>query len=155
MSQTISSVLSTHLPDTKAIGASNREWLTYGGLRELTKLVHTTLRENGIAKKDRIAIVLSNGPAMASAFVTIAQSAITAPLNPSYREDEFAFYMDDLKAQAIVLDKDYDGAAFSAAERLKIKIIRLVESEKIAGLFSLDVKKDGDTVEEEAVNESL
>lgn len=154
MSQTISSVLSTHLPDTKAIGASNREWLTYGGLRELTKLVHTTLRENGITKKDRIAIVLSNGPAMASAFVTIAQSAITAPLNPSYREDEFAFYMDDLKAKAIVVSKDYDGAAVSAAERLKIKIIRLVESEKIAGLFSLDVKKDRDTVEEEAVNEN-
>ena len=154
MSQTISSVLSTHLPDTKAIGASNREWLTYGGLRELTKSVHTTLRENGIAKKDRIAIVLSNGPAMASAFVTIAQSAITAPLNPSYREDEFAFYMDDLKAKAIVVSKDYDGAAVSAAERLKIKIIRLVESEKIAGLFSLDVEKDGDIVEEEAVNEN-
>ena len=62
--------------------------------------------------------------------------------------------MDDLKAKAIVLSKDYDGAAVSAAERLKIKIIRLVESEKIAGLFSLDVKKDGDTVEEEAVNEN-
>ena len=154
MSQTISSVLSTHLSDTKAIGASNREWLTYGGLRELTKSVQTTLRENGIAKKDRIAIVLSNGPAMASAFVTIAQSAITAPLNPSYREDEFAFYMDDLKAKAIVVSKDYDGAAVSAAERLKIKIIRLVESEKIAGLFSLDVEKDGDIVEEEAVNEN-
>jgi acyl-CoA synthetase (AMP-forming)/AMP-acid ligase II len=154
MSQTISSVLSTHLSDTKAIGASNREWLTYGGLRELTKSVQTTLRENGIAKKDRIAIVLSNGPAMASAFVTIAQSAITAPLNPSYREDEFAFYMDDLKAKAIVVSKDYDGAAASAAERLKIKIIRLVESEKIAGLFSLDVEKYGDIVEEEAVNEN-
>ena len=154
MSQTISSVLSTHLSDTKAIGASNREWLTYGGLRELTKSVQTTLRENGIAKKDRIAIVLSNGPAMASAFVTIAQSAITAPLNPSYREDEFAFYMDDLKAKAIVVSKDYDGAAVSTAERLKIKIIRLVESEKIAGLFSLDVEKDGDIVEEEAVNEN-
>jgi len=154
MSQTISSVLSTHLPDTKAIGASNREWLTYGGLRDLTKSVNTTLRENGIAKKDRIAIVLSNGPAMASAFVTIAQSAITAPLNPSYREDEFSFYMDDLKAKAIVVNKDYDGAAVSAAERLKIKIIRLMESEKIAGLFSLDVEKDGDIVEEEAVNEN-
>ncbi len=154
MSQTISSVLSTHSPETKAIGTSNREWLTYGGLRELTKSVHTTLRENGIAKKDRIAIVLSNGPAMASAFVTIAQSAITAPLNPSYREDEFAFYMDDLKAKAIVVNKDYDGAAVSAAERLKIKIIRLVESEKIAGLFSLEVEKEGDIVEEEAVNEN-
>ena len=154
MSQTISSLLSTHLSDTKVIGASNREWLTYGGLRELTKSVQTTLRENGIAKRDRIAIVLSNGPAMASAFVTISQSAITAPLNPSYREDEFAFYMDDLKAKAIVVSKDYDGAAVSAAERLKIKIIRLVESEKIAGLFSLDVEQDGDVVEEEAVNEN-
>ena len=29
-----------------------------------------------------------------------------------------------------------------------------MESEKIAGLFSLDVEKDGDIVEEEAVNEN-
>ena len=48
MSQTISSFLSKHLSASKAIGALNKEWLTYGALRELTQKVKTTLRERGI-----------------------------------------------------------------------------------------------------------
>ncbi|MFS9531864.1 AMP-binding protein, partial [Klebsiella pneumoniae] len=70
-----------------------------------------SLRQFGIGAQDRVAIVLANGSDMASAFVTIAQAATTAPLNPSYREDEFAFYLEDLGAKAIVLKSDYDGPA--------------------------------------------
>ena len=69
MSQTISSFLSEHLSDKKAIGALNKKWLSYGALRELKKDVHKALRKNGIAKQDRVAIVLPNGPTMATAFV--------------------------------------------------------------------------------------
>ena len=154
MSQTISSFLSKHLSASKAIGALNKEWLTYGALRELTQKVKTTLRESGISKKDRVAIVLPNGPTMASAFVTIAQCATTAPLNPNYREDEFSFYLNDLKAKAIIMSKGYDGPAAAAAERLDIKIIRLVESKGIAGLFSIEAEKNGNVIEDEVVNES-
>ncbi len=137
MSQTISSFLSEHLSDKKAIGALNKKWLSYGALRELKKDVHKALRKNGIAKQDRVAIVLPNGPTMATAFVTIAQCTTTAPLNPNYREDEFSFYLDDLKAKALVVNDGYDGPAAAAAERLDIKIIRLIESDQVAGLFSL------------------
>ena len=76
MSQTISGFLSEHLSTSQAIGASNKEWLTYGTLRELSEKVKTFLRKSGISKKDRVAIVLPNGPTMASAFATIAQCAI-------------------------------------------------------------------------------
>ena len=62
MPQTISSFLSEHLSASKAIGALNKEWLSYGALRELTQKVNTTLRKSGISKKDRVAIVLPNGP---------------------------------------------------------------------------------------------
>ena len=41
----------------------------------------------GIGAGDRVAIVLPNGPEMATAFVTIAQAAVTAPLNPAYRTE--------------------------------------------------------------------
>ncbi|MDW8445146.1 MAG: hypothetical protein RML45_13470 [Acetobacteraceae bacterium] len=43
-----------------------------------------------------MAIVLPNGPEMAAAFLAVATAATTAPLNPAYREDEFAFYLEDL-----------------------------------------------------------
>ena len=100
MAQTISSFLSGHTSESVAIGAVNKEWLTYGALRDLAQKVNTTLRDSGISKKDRVAIVLPNGPTMASAFATIAQCATTAPLNPNYREEEFVFYLEDLNAKA-------------------------------------------------------
>ena len=151
MSQTISEFLSGHLPDRKAIGASKKEWLTYGALRDLSQKVNIELREFGIEKKDRVAIVLPNGPFMASAFATIAQSVTTAPLNPNYREEEFAFYLDDLKAKAIVVNRDYAGPAMQAADRLNIKIIRLLESKTVAGLFSLEAEKSSNIIEDETV----
>jgi acyl-CoA synthetase (AMP-forming)/AMP-acid ligase II len=151
MSQTISEFLSGHLPDRKAIGASKKEWLTYGALRDLSQKVNIELREFGIEKKDRVAIVLPNGPFMASAFATIAQSVTTAPLNPNYREEEFAFYLDDLKAKAIVVNWDYDGPAKQAADRLNIKIVRLLESKTVAGLFSLEAEKSSNIIEDETV----
>jgi len=154
MAQTISSFLSEHISDSKAIGALNKEWLTYGGLRDLAQKVNTTFRESGISKKDRVAIVLPNGPTMASAFATIAQCATTAPLNPNYLEEEFVFYLDDLNAKAIVLTKDYDGPAALAAERLNVQIIRLVENKCIAGLFSIEAEKNGNVVEDDLVNEN-
>lgn len=152
MSQTISGLMSGHSPDWKAIGASNKEWLTYGALCDLAQKINITLREIGIAKKDRVAIVLPNGPSMASAFATIAQCATTAPLNPNYREEEFVFYLDDLKAKALVVSQDYDGPAKLAADRLSIKIIRLSESKRVAGLFSLDAEKSSNIIKDEAVS---
>ncbi len=154
MAQTISSFLSGHTSESVAIGAVNKEWLTYGALRDLAQKVNATLRDSGISKKDRVAIVLPNGPTMASAFATIAQCATTAPLNPNYREEEFVFYLDDLNARAVVVTKDYDGPAALAAQRLNIQIIRLVESKGIAGLFSIEAEKNGKVIEDEAVNEN-
>ena len=154
MAQTISSFLSGHTSESVAIGAVNKEWLTYGALRDLAQKVNTTLRDSGISKKDRVAIVLPNGPTMASAFATIAQCATTAPLNPNYREEEFVFYLEDLNAKAVVVNKDYEGPATLAAQRLNIQIIRLVESKGIAGLFSIEAEKKGNVIEDEVVNEN-
>ena len=57
----------------------------------------------GIGRGDRVAIVLPNGPEMATAFVAVAAGATTAPLNPAYRADEFDFYLTDLGAKAILV----------------------------------------------------
>ena len=91
MSSTLTSMLAAHADDAPAIGASEKSWLTYGALRSLSHEVRTSLRTNGIGAKDRVAIVLPNGAAMASAFITIAQAATTAPLNPNYREANLPF----------------------------------------------------------------
>ena len=103
MSDTLKSLLAGHPENAPAIGAPERDWLSYGGLRALADTVAGSLHQAGIGRGDRVAIVLPNGPEMAAAFITVAQTAVTAPLNPAYREDEFAFYIDDLKAKAVIL----------------------------------------------------
>lgn len=52
----------------------------------------------GLGRGDRVAIVLPNGPEMATAFVAVAAAASTAPLNPAYRADELDFYLTDIGA---------------------------------------------------------
>jgi acyl-CoA synthetase (AMP-forming)/AMP-acid ligase II len=83
------------------------------------------LRGFGIGAADRVAIVLPNGPEMAAAFVTIAQGAVTAPLNPAYQREEYSFYLDDLNAKALVVLEGYEGPALAAAEPLGLSILRL------------------------------
>ena len=135
---TFKQLLAGHAEDALAIGAPGRDWLSYGALRELSRTVEAQLRSFGIGATDRVAIVLPNGPEMATAFVTIAQAAVTAPLNPGYREDEFAFYLEDLKAKAVVLADGYDGPAFAAAARLGLSILRLSTNDaQAAGTFAL------------------
>lgn len=136
--KTLAALLDRHPDGAKAIGAPGRDWLTYGALRRLTSEVTSTLHGLGIGRRDRVAIVLPNGPEMAAAFVTVAQSATTAPLNPAYREDEYAFYLEDLRAKALIVTADYDGPALSAAARFGLTILRLNASkETAAGQFVL------------------
>lgn len=144
MSDTIKQLIASHPGTAPAIGAPDREWLTYSGLRALSDTVAASLNSAGVGRGDRVAIVLPNGPEMAAAFISIAQTAVTAPLNPAYREDEFAFYIEDLKAKAVVLMEGDDGPASAAAERLGIAVLRLaVEPGDPAGQFSLSCDQSG------------
>jgi acyl-coenzyme A synthetase/AMP-(fatty) acid ligase len=59
-----------------ALSAPGRSDLTFGGLRALMQRTVARLNELGIGRNDRVAIVLPNGPDMASAFVSIAAAPL-------------------------------------------------------------------------------
>ncbi|MEL6596116.1 MAG: acyl--CoA ligase [Pseudomonadota bacterium] len=135
---TLKTLLADHPAEALAIGAPDRDWLTYGGLRSLAADVAAQLHSVGVGRGDRVAIVLPNGPEMATAFVTIAQAATTAPLNPAYRQDEYEFYLEDLGAKAIVLAEGYDGPALAAAHAKGLSVLRAqVAAGAPAGQFAL------------------
>ena len=135
---TIFELLQSGAADAPAIGAPEREALTYAGLTALADDTGAALNEFGIGRNDRVAIVLPNGPEMAAAFVAIGCFATTAPLNPAYREEEFAFYIDDLNAKALVVIEGDDTPAVQAAEKLGVPVLRLsVPSDALAGQFEL------------------
>lgn len=139
MTATLATLLATKAADLQAIGAPGRAWMDYGTLRALSAEVEGQLRGFGIGADDRVAIVLPNGPEMAAAFVTIAQAAVTAPLNPAYQEKEYSFYLEDLRAKAIVVPADYAGPALDAAKPLGMAILRLhSQPDQPAGWFRLE-----------------
>ncbi len=121
-----------------ALLAPGRAALTYGGLLRQIDLTMAALNEAGIGRNDRVAIVLENGPEMASAFVAIASAATCAPLNPAYRREEFDFYLSDLNAVALVIGEGVDSPARSVAAERGIPVIELcVDPAQPAGVFTL------------------
>ncbi|MCS6891466.1 MAG: acyl--CoA ligase [Rhodovarius sp.] len=135
MAETILQLL-TGAEDAPAIGAPDRAPLTHGALRRLVRETVARLNGLGIGRGDRVAIVLPNGPEMAAAFLAVAGGAVTCPLNPGYREEEFAFYMEDLRARALIALHGQDSPARAAAEKLHIPVLELIPGEA-AGSFTL------------------
>jgi len=136
--ETIHDLIAAGGDESPAIGAPERPALTYRGLREqVARTVHS-LNELGVGRNDAVAIVLPNGPEMASAFVSIAAAATTAPLNPAYRHDEFHFYLSDLDARLLVVGEGDDGPALNVARELGINVARLrFNADDPAGRFEL------------------
>ncbi len=126
--------------DAVAVGAPGRPGLTYRGLRELVDRTGAALAGLGVGAGDRVAIVLPNGPAMASCFVAVAAHAAAAPLNPGYREDEFEFYVSDLRARILIVAAGVETPARAVAARHGVPVIELVEDAgAVAGAFTLDL----------------
>jgi len=137
--QTVHEILHTGADGHAAIGAPGMTPLSYAGLRALAIEVRDSLRALGVKRGDRVAIVLPNGPVMATAFLTVASCASTAPLNPAYRREEFDFYLADLKPKLLIVFKDEETPAREAAAALGIRVVEAVTQDgAAAGAFTLD-----------------
>jgi acyl-CoA synthetase (AMP-forming)/AMP-acid ligase II len=102
--QTLTEWLAAGQDTNTCLSASGAAPLTYAGLRKLASYVEHSLNAVGIGRNDRVALVLPNSAEMAASFVTVAACTTSAPLNPAYRADEFEFYLNDLNAQALIVE---------------------------------------------------
>jgi acyl-CoA synthetase (AMP-forming)/AMP-acid ligase II len=112
--------------------------LSYRQLRAQAAETLTALNAHGIGRDDRVAIVLDNGPHMASAFASVASAATAAPLNPGYRAEEFEFYLTDLRAALLIVEADKESPAVAIADKLGVPVARLtLTPQRGAGSFTL------------------
>jgi acyl-CoA synthetase (AMP-forming)/AMP-acid ligase II len=142
MSTTLIQLLARAEARAPAIAAPGRPLLDHGGLQALAARTIATLNGLGIGRNDRVAIVLANGPEMATCFVSAACGVATAPLNPAYRADEFEFYLSDLHAKALIVEHDSTSPAIDVARRLGLRLIDLHALER-AGDFELRPREAG------------
>ena len=114
---TLSGLLAAGADGDPAILTAGGSMLTHAELRAEVVRLADRLRASGLGSRDRIAIVLPNGPEMAVAFLAAACAGCAAPLNPKYRTEELRFYLDDLGAKALITRPDDSGSAARAAAR--------------------------------------
>lgn len=112
---TLLDILTAGESDAPAILAPDIQPLTFGRLRAHVAELAERLAAYGVGRGERVAIALGNGPAMALSFLAAATCATAAPLNPKYRQDEFAFYFEDTRATTLIVPPDGMAAARAAA----------------------------------------
>src|SRR4051812_36842195 len=123
--QTLVELVQAGSDDAVAISCPGGAPLSYGALRQLIQYTGKALNAAGIGRNDRVAIVLPNGPEMATSFMAVACAATAAPLNPAYRADEFEFYLSDLNAKALIVEQGSPCAAIAVAEKLGVPVLAL------------------------------
>ena len=138
MSSTLQHLLAAGADDAIAIRAPGRPALDYRGLRALVGDTLARLNAAGVGRNDRVAIVLANGPEMATCFLACAAGTASAPLNPAYRAEEFEFYLSDLNAEALIVEQGSTSPAVDVANKLGVRIVELqVAADAPAGHFTL------------------
>lgn len=101
--RTLLTLLETGQASDPAIVVPGGQQLTYATFRAAVQQMADRLATLGIQRGDRVAVVLPHGPEAIVATLGAALAASAAPLNPSYTEDEFRFYLADVSAGALLV----------------------------------------------------
>ena len=126
-------------------GEDNHPALVTPGGRSLT---YKQLRENVVGLvSERIAIGMTNGSPMAITFLAAALCGTAAPLNPKYKQEEFAFYYEDTQAKALITLSEGPEAAIAAVTPDMMLIHAKVNTD---GTLSLELVKTGSDSAESA-----
>ena len=126
--KTLVEVLGNGKGDHIALVSPEGPALTYDNLRTQVTRLMGQLKDFGIHKEDRVAIVLPNGLEVVASFLAVTGVATAAPLNAAYKPDEFEFYLDDTNARAVITGPDAGQEAVDAAPKGAIHIIVTMDS---------------------------
>jgi acyl-CoA synthetase (AMP-forming)/AMP-acid ligase II/thioesterase domain-containing protein len=121
-------IIETHaedLPDTIAIAVPGKQSISYGDLFQYVDQFGSVLRNLGISRDSRVAIVLPNGPEMAISLFSVSAVSTSAPLNPDYQEDEFVSYFEVLNVSLVLTLSGLDSAVFEAARSAGIPVLEI------------------------------
>jgi acyl-CoA synthetase (AMP-forming)/AMP-acid ligase II len=131
-----------------ALVTPNGASLSYKQLRENVIELVSQLNSFGLKKGDgsantsgeRIAIAMTNGSPMAITFIAASLCGTAAPLNPKYKQEEFAFYYEDTQAKALITLSEEPEAAMSATTSDMMLINAKVNTD---GTLSFELVKTG------------
>jgi len=100
---TLLNVLDAGDDDQLALLVPGGPRLTYRRLREEVGRAAGVLAAHGVRSGDRVALVYPNSAEAVVLFLAAAATGTAAPLNPAYKVDEFAFYLEDTRAKLLLV----------------------------------------------------
>ncbi len=118
--------------DAPALVGDDAPSCSFAQLSQRVDRLGALLRQAGVRRDDRVAVVLPNGPAMAVAFLGTAAHAVCAPLNPGFREPEFRFYLEDVQARHVLLSRDERGPIRSVIEAMSLTTLEIEQIDDAA-----------------------
>jgi acyl-CoA synthetase (AMP-forming)/AMP-acid ligase II len=86
-----------------ALSVAGGPSINYGSLKNQVEQLAASLGQLGLGRGDRIAMALPNGIELVASFLAAATTGTAAPLNPSYKYEEFKFYLEDTRARALIV----------------------------------------------------
>jgi len=148
--QIVLKMFQDHNDDNVALTSETNSKLLYGELKLFVYKISRQLAGNGITNKDRAAIILPNGPYMASSFLAISSYMSAAPLNPAYKTNEYEFYLKDLSPKIVIVEPNSKNNVIEVAKKLKIPICEIkIQKNSPPGLFDLFEKSSEYSLPEE------
>ena len=138
MEKTIRNMINQQNDNLIFLTSEKNEKLSYGEFKIFNEKISRQLAATNVKNSDRAAIVLPNGPLMASSFLSISSYMSAAPLNPSYKQEEFEFYLDDLKPKFLLVEPNSKSLAVIAAKNLNIPVFEMkISVNQPLGTFEL------------------
>ena len=150
MKKIIKNIIEDQNDNNVALTSENSPPLLYKDLKSFVNKISSQLAGNGISNKDRAAIVLPNGPFMASSFLTLSSYMSAAPLNPSYKTNEYEFYLKDLNPKIVIVEPNSSNEVVGVAKNLNIPVCEMkIKKDDPSGLFNLfDIESEYQLPEE-------
>ena len=138
MKKIIKNIIESQDDNSIALTSESSKPLLYKDLKSLVSKIASQLAGNEISNKDRAAIVLPNGPFMASSFLSISSYMSAAPLNPFYKTDEYEFYLKDLNPKIVIVEPNSNNKVVQVAKDLNIPVCEIkIKKDDPSGLFNL------------------
>ena len=150
MKKIIKNIIEDQNDNSVALTSESSPPLLYKDLKSFVNKIASQLAGNGISNKDRAAIVLPNGPFMASSFLTLSSYMSAAPLNPSYKTNEYEFYLKDLNPKIVIVEPNSSNEVVGVAKNLNIPVCEMkIKKDDPSGLFNLfDIESEYQLPEE-------
>ena len=141
--KTIKEIVSFYNDDEVYITTERNTSFTFADLKKQVNWTKNFFVEQNISKQDTVAIIIDNGPEMATSFLSVASNCCAAPLNPSYTLSEFNYYLEDLRPKALIIEDNSNSQVINLAINKGIIIFNLVVHNNVrSGHFTLRLKND-------------